>query len=124
MLTVEELAGIDRKVLEEIPIKPWEDKGSGWFCAEKSRAISDTRELIRKNMIRDFELKKNTMTKRIFDVNIEIDHPAFKAARTNRDIMKIGVFDHLSEGEQEQASAELLKVLAEKNKAPKQVAEE
>lgn len=104
-LTQSEIADIERKVLEEVPVTYDEIL----FCAERKRSRKDTRELLKNNMIRDAIKQKASMTKNIFGSNVEMDHPDIQKAKTADDIKKLGIFDDLDKEMQHEACEEVIK---------------
>jgi hypothetical protein len=110
-LTKEQLDAIERKVLEQVPYDHFEDHSSGWYCADKIRTRADLRNDLRKKFTAQAEKGQKSMTKNIYGVNVEIDHPVFKNVRNTEDIKKIGLFDNFTPQEQEEAAQQLLAAL-------------
>jgi len=103
-LTGEQIAWIEKEVYVICPLQKNEDQ----FCAKRKKKISDLRAQVKQSLINRLVKENFSMVKSYSGVSVETDHPTIQAAKNVEDIVRLGLFDHLSKDEEKAAAKELL----------------
>jgi len=105
--TKEQIEWIEQEIYSIAPLQPGEDQ----WCAKRRAAIARYREQVRNFVIKKL-LKANSMTvKNVAGVHIDIEAPAVKTAKSEKEIKAQGFFSHLSAEEEKEAVSELWKLI-------------
>ncbi len=111
-LTEEQIAWIENEVYVICPLQKYEDQ----FCAKRKKKVSDLRAQVKQSLINRLIKENSSMVKSYSGVSVDTDHPTIQAAKNVDDVIKIGLFGHLTKDEEKALAKELLEDIKPKKK--------